>query len=182
MQYLHSYLKTCIHHIIHPYSPYIDMDTFTTHIDNPSYLCLYHLWIWSVSAFPSHSGAVVRCIWAWFSSALSGNLLLGTALVILFGHSSFFFFGGGWKPSRFAAETTLKTFQTVALSCAKIWGRFPDVCVDEDYLALKRIPSWSVQCCCKSTIWEMPWYLNSTNCTQTETDLSDPVTLFYRME
>ena len=197
-----NWCNTCIHTWRHAYITYISHTSIQSihwhgYIYNAYWQPKLPLpippmdMIWSVSAFASHSGAVVRSISAWFSSALYGNLLLGTAcflastdvkdLSVLFGHSSVFFWGG-WKPSRFAADTSLKTFQTVALSCAKIWGRFPDVCVDEDYLALKRIPSWSVQCCCKSTIWKMPWYLNSKNCTQTETDLSDPVTLFYRME
>lgn len=102
-----------------------------------------------------------------------------------------FLFSAGLKPKQICSRDTSQDisdrstlmcydFMTfmISLQLAKIWGRFPHVCVDEDYLALKRIPSWSLQCCRKSTIWKMPWYLNSKNCTQTETDLPDSATLF----
>ena len=125
MQYMHSYRQTCIHHI-HLYSPYSAINTVTTHIDTLSNLCLTYGYEASL-----HSRHIVgsdevylsvvffSIIWepaawhcAWFFASTDAK-----DLSVWFGHSSFFFLRG-WNPSRFAAETPLKTFQTVALSCA----------------------------------------------------------------
>lgn len=197
MQYMHSYGQTCIHHI-HLYSPHSAINTVTTHIDTLSNLCLTYGYEASL-----HSRHVVgsdevylsvvffSIIWepaawhcAWFFASTDAKDL---CLVWSFK----FLFSAGSKPKQICSRDTSQDisdrstlmcydFMTfmISLRLAKIWGRFPHVCVDEDYLALKRISSWSLQCCCKSTIWKMPWYLNSKNCTQSETDLPDSATLF----
>lgn len=118
---------TCIHFCIHKCMQASRHDKrILNHIDTLSNLCLTYGYEASL-----HSRRIVSSdevylsvvffsiIWepaawqcAWFFASTDAK-----DLSVWFGHSSFFFLRG-WNPSRFAAETPLKTFQTVALSCA----------------------------------------------------------------